>query len=116
MINPLTALFDVCNGEILRLPDYHHVANRIVEEGIQVASCCNIQLDFDECMRRVHWVAEQTAGNVSSMLSDVRKQCKTEIDFINGYIVKMGKQFELKTPVNELMTSLIHMKEGSSPL
>lgn len=46
------------------------------------------------------------------MLSDIRKKKRTEIDFINGYIVKIGHEYHFETPVNSFITSLIHMKEN----
>lgn len=48
------------------------------------------------------------------MLSDIRKKTQTEVDFMNGYIVKMGKEKGIETPTNSLLTSLIHMKEVSN--
>lgn len=111
VINPLTALLDVCNGEILRYDSYESVARSIVTEGVQAAAACNVKLDVEDCLQRVKMVAEQTAGNVSSMLADMRKKCRTEIDFMNGYIVKVGKEHGIPTPVNSTITSLIHMKE-----
>ena len=113
VINPLTALLDVCNGAILHSPSYAIIARNIVTEGVQAAACCGVSLNVEECLQRVHLVAEQTAGTVSSMLADIRKKNKTEIDFMNGYICKIGEKHGLSTPFNLLMTSLIHMKEQS---
>ena len=113
MINPLTALLDVCNGEIIKSSSYDLIARNIVTEGVHAAALCGVVLDVEECLQRVRLVAEQTAGNVSSMLADIRKKNKTEIDFMNGYICKIGEKHGLSTPFNLLMTSLIHMKEQS---
>ena len=64
VINPLTALFNIPNGKILNLPDYDRIANEIVKEGVTVASQCGIELDLNDCLKRVHLVAEQTAGRL----------------------------------------------------
>lgn len=45
------------------------------------------------------------------MHQDLNKQRLTEIDFLNGYIVKLGRKHQLATPVNQMITGLIHSKE-----
>lgn len=48
------------------------------------------------------WIA-----NRSSMASDIAKKRRTEIDFINGYIVKMGKKQGVETPMNTSLTEQV---------
>ena len=48
----------------MNLPDYDRIANEIVKEGVTVASQCGIELDLNDCLKRVHLVAEQTAGRL----------------------------------------------------
>ena len=58
-------------------------------------------------------VAKATAGNISSMLQDVLRQGRTEIDFINGAIVRQAKSVNIPTPVNETLTNLVKTIESS---
>jgi 2-dehydropantoate 2-reductase len=51
--------------------------------------------------------AEKTAKNQSSMLQDVRAGRKTEVDYINGAIVKMGNQFGVDTTAHERVIELL---------
>lgn len=64
VINSLTALLNVCNGEIIKHDDYDSIALSIVKEGIQAAAACNVTLNLEDCLQRVHMVAEQTAGRI----------------------------------------------------
>ena len=48
------------------------------------------------------------------MWSDILKKAPTEIDFINGYIAKKAKEVGLQAPKNEMLVSLVHMKEHCS--
>jgi 2-dehydropantoate 2-reductase len=43
-----------------------------------------------------------------SMWQDIEKGRKTEVDFVNGYVVSKGRQVHVKTPANELVTRLVH--------
>ncbi len=52
-----------------------------------------------------------TANHHASMLQDIRKGRKTEIDALNGAVVRLGKQYGVPTPVNEAVTLLVKAKE-----
>ena len=58
-------------------------------------------------MEMVYSVAEKTSGNTSSMLQDVLKGRMTEIDSINGYIIRLAKKHKIEVPVNEALYELV---------
>jgi 2-dehydropantoate 2-reductase len=47
-----------------------------------------------------------------SMWQDIEKGRKTEVDFVNGYVVRKGKELGKPTPANELVTKIVHQIEG----
>jgi len=57
-------------------------------------------------------MAELTAGNRSSMLQDVRNGRPTEIDWINGEVVRRGRRHNVPTPVNEALLKLVEVLEA----
>jgi 2-dehydropantoate 2-reductase len=57
--------------------------------------------------RRTFSVAEQTASNISSMSSHLQKGTSTEIDWINGYLVKMGEKYGVGTEMNRSLISMV---------
>jgi 2-dehydropantoate 2-reductase len=57
--------------------------------------------------------AEMTAQNKNSMLQDIEKGKRTEIDFINGAISNLGKRVGVKTPLNSLLTHLVKGLEAN---
>lgn len=56
-------------------------------------------------------VCQATANNRSSMLQDVLAKRQTEIDAINGQIVRLGITLQVATPINALLTDLIKALE-----
>lgn len=62
-------------------------------------------------LARVRSVIELTARNTSSMLADVQNGRSTEIDYINGHVVKLGERFGVKTEANEELVKLVKQKE-----
>ena len=59
--------------------------------------------------QRTFSVANQTASNISSMASHVRKGTSTEIDWINGYLVKMGEKYGVTTEMNRSLISMVRV-------
>lgn len=106
-INPLTALFSVPNGDLLTDPVLHELGEAVTRESVAVARARGFDFSEPEMIARVETVCRQTAGNISSMLQDVRRGKPTEIDFICGAIVREGGRLGLCTPLNLLLAQLI---------
>ena len=73
-----------------------------------------INLSKKDFIALTYDVAEKTSENINSMLQDILKGKNTEIDFINGRIVKLAKGLGVNTPINEFLTYLIKGLEQSS--
>lgn len=111
-INPLTALTNLKNGELLENKESKEILDGIVSEAIDVAKESKIKLSFNDSTHCEN-VCKATSENQSSMLSDVLHNRKTEIMNINGAIVRIGKEMGIETPYNKIMTNLILLKEKS---
>lgn len=106
-INPLTALFDRPNGALVEDAQLREIAGAIACEALRVAQAHGVALSEAEAVERVKTVARKTAQNISSMLQDVRRGRPTEIDYINGAVVREGQRLGIATPINLLFTKLI---------
>ena len=83
-----------------------------VTEAARVARCQGVQLQVSDEIERVKSVCRSTAENISSMLQDVRRHKKTEIDQINGAVVELAARHGLSSPVNEVLTALVKSLEA----
>lgn len=110
-INPLTALTGLANGELLTHPELRTLMHAAVKETYEVAMRKGIRILYPDPFAKVDLVCTATAANISSMLQDVRHGKKTEIDFINGAVVKEGRSLEIVVPVNQALVDLIHHLE-----
>ncbi|MEX2160802.1 MAG: 2-dehydropantoate 2-reductase [Anaerolineales bacterium] len=106
-INPLTALLDVPNGELLTRPAARELSAALAGEVAAVAAAKGIALSFSDPAAAVEDVARRTAANLSSMLQDVRRGAPTEIDAICGAVVRAGREAGVPVPVNETMWRLV---------
>jgi 2-dehydropantoate 2-reductase len=108
-INALTAITRLKNGRLPELEGTRLVMEEAVREAAAVAKAKNIKLPYNDPVGKVIEVCRSTAGNVASMLQDVLKAKLTEIDFINGAIVREGRALGIPTPVNLTLTSLVQV-------
>jgi len=112
-INALTAILRVNNGVLVTFEDSH--ARELVEaaavEAAAVAKANGIKLPYANPAERAIEVAEATAENTSSMLQDVLRQTTTEIEMINGAVVRAGKEAGVETPVNSMLYNLVKALE-----
>ena len=106
VINPITAIDNVNNGQLLS-DKYTTLIEQLLKEVIAVAACEDIRFDFNELKTKVLLVARKTAENCSSMRSDVLHQRPTEIDYINGYIIKLAESNKISVPKNEKMVQQV---------
>ena len=106
-INPLTALLRVKNGELLANPPARELMGELTREAASVAQALGVVLPFSVPERAVEEVAQRTADNISSMLQDVLRGAPTEVDAINGAIVRKGKEKKVSTPVNGVIYALV---------
>lgn len=107
-INAFTAILDCRNGDILNHPFYlKHVDNLCAEIAAVLAAEGCQPLAPSAIRRRIEAVAQSTANNTSSMLSDRQQGRPTEIDFINGYIARQGEVQGIEVPVNQMLTQQV---------
>lgn len=112
-INALGAITKLPNGRLVEFDGTRRILREAVTEATKVAKRKRIKLIYDDPLAKVEAVAEATAGNICSMLQDVLRKKRTEIDFINGVIVRLGQELGIPTPVNSLLVDLVRTIEAS---
>jgi len=110
-INAITALTGIRNGLIPRVEEGRELCRAAVEEAMLVARAQGITIRED-MVERVLSVAVATSVNRSSMGQDADRRKRTEIDAINGAIVRLGREAHIETPVNRTLTHLIKIMEA----
>ena len=112
-INALTAVTRLNNGRLPEFDQTREVLRHAVTEAVRIAKRKRVKLIYEDPLSKVEAVCEATSSNVSSMLQDVLKKKKTEIDFINGFIVRQGQELGIPVPVNTVLTDLVKTIEAS---
>ncbi|KAI9752763.1 MAG: hypothetical protein M1815_000276 [Lichina confinis] len=119
VIDPLTTLYDCANGELLYNDGARSMMRLLLEEisrvllslpeldGLQSAST---RFDLVRLKRLTISILEQSSDQRSLMLRDVEEARKTDVDFINGYVVRRSKELNIPCPTNTAMINSVKGK------
>lgn len=110
-INGCAAAMELKSGELWSIPEANWVHVHAVNEAIAVARALGVKLSYDDPLAHVKEVCGFTAGNICSMLVDVLRKNQTEIDTINGAVVREGRKVGVPTPVNETLVNMVKVKQ-----
>lgn len=115
-LNGLSTLLEVPYGKLLDSPHARRLMHEIIEEAYRVAAAHQIRLEPStaEAYRELLFtrLIPDTAAHRSSMLQDVAAGKPTEIEALNGALVRLGQQARVPVPINTLITRLVHAKEA----
>ncbi|HSN03346.1 MAG TPA: 2-dehydropantoate 2-reductase [Nitrospira sp.] len=117
VFNPLTVIVDDKVAKTLEHPEMLRVIHQIVQEVAAVAASVKVPLSPDMAEKVVRWTQEIRDIH-TSMYDDWKAGRPTEIDYLNGYIVRLGRELGVPTPVNEALTAMIKTiteKEKTGP-
>ena len=111
-INAVSAITGLRQGEIPRTPPVDEFQTRIIDEILAVVAAKGLRLhdpDIKQAIKRQCW----KKFNKPSMLQHIEAGKRTEIDALNGAVVREGKALGVPTPFNEALTLLIKGLEKS---
>ena len=117
VFNPLTVVIDDKVAKALDHPEMAGVIRQIVGEVAAVSAAVKVPLAPDMAEKVVKWTQELRDIH-TSMYDDWKGKRPTEIDYLNGYIVRVGRELGIPTPVNEALTAMVKTiteKELSGP-
>jgi 2-dehydropantoate 2-reductase len=112
--NPIGALTGLTHGRVCEREDLRRLVSGLVDEGKAVAAAMGIELDADP-----EELIDQAArpdvayDHKASMLQDVEARRATEVDYLNGGIVRFGGEHGVPTPLNYAITALVKGLEAS---
>ena len=113
VINPITSMLGIDVGSIAD-PRLNPLKQLVVDECLAVARADGIAFDIDF----VQTIADVFGGsrNIASMRQDLLKGKTTEIEFMNGAVVALGKRFGIECPVNGALVAIIQGMTASSTM
>lgn len=113
VLNPLSVLLNANISEFGTAGNGMDLALHILDEIQKVGATQGVKVDITGIMNDLtDLLKPENAGNhYPSMYQDIQNGKRTEIDFLNGFFAKIGRQEHIDTPFNALVTALVHAKE-----
>jgi 2-dehydropantoate 2-reductase len=112
--NPVGALTGLTHGRVCERPELRSFVSALVAEGKTVAGALGVELDADPEQLIEHAAKREVAyDHKASMLQDLEARRPTEIDYLNGGIVRFGREHDVPTPLNEAIWALVKGVEQS---
>jgi 2-dehydropantoate 2-reductase len=99
-INPLTALYQCENGQ-LGEPLFRAKWQALLDEMMWVIEAEQLNYSRDDLHEIILGVINATSANRSSMHQDIANQRQTEIDYITGYLLNVGKRHQIELPLHQ---------------
>ncbi len=114
-LNPLGAILEVPYGKLAEISYTRTLMDNIIEEIFAVLQAHGQETLWPDAAVYRQAFYEQmvptTALHHASMLQDIQRGRKTEIDALNGAVVKLGENYGVDTPVNKVIVALLKAKE-----
>ncbi len=111
--NAISGLSQLHYGKLAALSEIRATQAAVVREVIAVASADGVDLSETASIQAVTYIAVAMAGQKSSTAQDMARHKPTEIDHLNGFIVRRGLELGVPTPVNQTLYALVKLVEAS---
>jgi len=113
-IGALTALTRIRNGKLLQSPSAAELMRLAVKEAEGIVAAAGIELPYRNPVSQIETLAGHTSDNLSTMLQDLYRGRRTEIEVINGAVVKLAESLGLDAPINRTLTLLVQTAENAT--
>ena len=113
--NALSAITQLPYGRLVQGAGVEQVMRDVVSECLAVAQGAGVSVPGD-VWEAVERIARTMPAQFSSTAQDLARGKKSEIDHLNGYVLRQGAALGIATPVNRLLHSIVKLLEGAGPL
>ena len=110
-LNAISAVAHATYGEAAAHPDSREVIRHLVSECVVVARASGVALPAVDYVQLVWKFAEQIGAVYASTSQDLERGKRTEIDALNGFVVRRGAELGVPTPVNQTLLALVKLRE-----
>jgi 2-dehydropantoate 2-reductase len=109
--NALSAITQLPYGRMIEGPGIRETMRDLVEETLAVAKASGVSMATD-MLARTYRIAEAMPTQYSSTAQDLARGKPTEIDHLNGYVVRRGQELGIATPANRALHALVKLLEA----
>jgi 2-dehydropantoate 2-reductase len=109
--NAISGIGQIEYGQMIQSAHINVLIEQIVKEFLAVAEKEGIHISAEQAITANAQIAKTMTKQKSSTAQDLMKCKKTEIDYLNGYVVRRGLVHQIPTPANQSVHALVKMLE-----
>jgi 2-dehydropantoate 2-reductase len=110
--NAISGLAQATYGELAALEPVRAVQQAVVREVVTLADAAGVPMHFDNALAAMERIAVAMPGQLSSTAQDMARRKPSEIDHLNGFIARRGRELGVATPVNATLHALVKLVEA----
>jgi len=110
--NAISALAQASYGEMVELAPIRELQRTIVGEVVAVAAASGVELPLAAAVAAMERIAPAMPAQLSSTAQDVARRKPSEIDHLNGFVVRRGRELGIATPANQALHALVKLVES----
>jgi 2-dehydropantoate 2-reductase len=110
--NAISGLAQAPYAQLAALPEVREVQQAVVREVIAVAAADGVTLELEPALRAVDRIAATMPGQLSSTAQDMARRKPSEIDHLNGFVARRGRELGVAAPVNQTLHALVKLVEA----
>jgi 2-dehydropantoate 2-reductase len=111
-LNAISAVVQVPYGRIVETPESRETVRRLVNECVAVARADGVPMPDVDFVEMVLRFAQDNGHVYSSTARDIARGTRTEIDALNGFVVRRGASLDVPTPANQSLVALVKLREA----
>lgn len=113
--NALSAVANIAYGPMLQVEGTREVVTSAVREATAVARASGVAIP-DDLIARILDIPTMMPNQMSSTAQDLSRAKPSEIDFLNGHIVRRGSELGIPTPTNQALQVMVKLSERGKAL
>jgi 2-dehydropantoate 2-reductase len=110
--NAISALAQVDYGTLAAHSAIQQTMRAVIEEVVAVSAAAGVNLDLAQSIQICEKIAEAMPKQLSSTAQDIARKKRSEIDHLNGFVVREGQRLSVATPVNQTLHALVKLIES----
>jgi 2-dehydropantoate 2-reductase len=110
-LNAISAVVQIPYGDTVAIPESREMVRQLVEECVAVARAGHVGLPPVDYVQNVWGFGKMLGGVYASTAQDLARGKRTEIDALNGFVVRRGAELGVPTPVNQTLLALVKLHE-----
>lgn len=110
--NAISAVAQAPYGQLVALPEIGELQRAVVHEVVAVAAADGVALSLESALQATESIAVTMSDQQSSTAQDVARRKPTEIDHLNGFVTRRGRELGIATPMNQALHALVKLIEA----